>query len=154
MKWFFEDEDKIKILQSELDSWIRTPYRHMCGVKGLGCDCIHFVVRVFENPELGVVSYGRVRVPKYNRDWHLHHTDELLYNALRSHPKLEEIYLGGYMEGDILLHKFGRAMSHSAIYSRGKIFHSMDKIGVTTADIDDPRFASSKRRKARFRVLS
>lgn len=162
MKWFFEDEARVLILQAELDSWLRTPYRHLSGVKGFGCDCIHFVVRVFENPELGVVPYGSIRVPKYNKDWHLHNSDELLYKGLKAHPKLEELpmaldesgnlFADDFMEGDILLLKYGKTMSHGAVYSRGRMYHSMDKIGVTKASITDDRY--TWRRKAAFRVLA
>jgi hypothetical protein len=161
MKWFFEDPEKVMILQRELDSWEGTPYKHLCGTKKLGCDCIHFAIRVFECPELGLIKRGQVRIPKYNKDWHLHHSDELLYKAMKSHFKLEELPMnpdnphymlfGDFMEGDVILHKYGRAMSHASIYSRGKIFHSMDQIGVTTVLIDDERFVS--RREVVFRVL-
>ena len=74
--WYFEPIERQLKLKASIDSWIGTPFRHRCGVKGLqgGVDCIHFVAEVFK--EVGLIDH--YEVPKYAKDWHLHKTGERL----------------------------------------------------------------------------
>ena len=130
MKNYFEDVAKQEVLKTALDGWIGTPYRHWAGVKGEGCDCIHFIVRVFE--ELGL---GHTDVPRYDNDWHIHNSQELLLEGFRERFKgdlqMHELPVTTKpFNGDVVLYKFGRAASHSAIYYDDHVYQSINGVGV------------------------
>jgi cell wall-associated NlpC family hydrolase len=122
---YFHTADRVQKFTAILESWVGTPYRHLCGVKGQGCDCIHFVCRVLE--EVGFAAHP-YRIPAYPRDWHLHNTAELLLDGIRDQIPHREAAVPA--DGDILLFRFGKTLSHSAVYIAGYIYHSLNGIGV------------------------
>lgn len=98
----------------EAMTWLRTPYHPQARVKGLngGVDCVTLLTEVYSRA--GVV--GDIVLPHYPPDWHLH--------------KKAEVYLRGILEyareldpcedalpGDIVMGRFGLALSHAAIIS-------------------------------------
>jgi cell wall-associated NlpC family hydrolase len=112
---YFEDQDKQDKLWEIIQSWIGTKHMHGCGVKQKGTDCLHFVLRVFE--EMG---FGPFKIPKYSPDWHQHKGDELLLKGLMTQSKMkleqfkpENVTL---MNGDLVTFRFGKATSHIGIY--------------------------------------
>lgn len=152
MKYFFEDEERKKALYEELQSWLYTPFSHRTGVKGLGCDCIHLVLRTYESDRVKALKPGRVRVPVYPKDWHIHSSEELLLNALKSSLFLEEVDFTDPMDGDILLHYFDLTNSHTALYCNGFVYHAIAGCGVQRTSFKDP-FWNSKIKHA-FRMLA
>lgn len=147
---YFDDPEKQQELQRILDTWIGTPYRHHCGVKGLGADCIHFVARVFE--ELGVLKWRKGIVPDYPRDWHMHNTRELLMERLLKEFNVVAVDLNNPMNGDILLSHYGKAASHAAIYCGGYVYQSVENIGVCKIHFSDQKFRQQM--KYAFRVIA
>lgn len=91
-------------------SYIGTPYHTGGRVKGKqgGVDCLTFIGAVFE--EAGLV--GRIDIPYYPADWHLHRSGERYLEGLLKYTKEIE---GPPGPGDIALWKFGRCFSHGAI---------------------------------------
>ena len=144
---YFEDIERQKKLKIILDSWIDTPFRHHCGVKGKGCDCIHFVARVFE--EIGLLTLNKV--PNYPKDWHLHNTRELLSEAVESYLKVKKVELSGLKNGDLVLSHYGKASSHSAIYFDGYMYQAINNVGVRKINFKDDKF--KKRMKFAYRIL-
>lgn len=130
MKYFFDDVEKQKELKRVLDSWIEppTPFRHQCGVKGMGCDCAWFVARVFE--EVGVLQWRKDLMPDYPRDWHLHNTRELLKEKFEKEFKCEPISLGSFANGDVILSHYGKAASHIGIFSDEYLYQALEGVGV------------------------
>lgn len=141
--YYFSDPERVQILKRVLDSWVGTPYRHWCGVKGEGCDCVHFVARVME--EIGYVKKGALKIPWYDRDWHLHHCEELLFAGVKKYLVLQEVPVKNLLDGDLLLFRFGRAMAHSAFYLDGHIYHAVNRIGVLRAPICDAKMHRCKK---------
>ena len=139
MSYYFEDIEKQHQLKKILDEWLNTPFRHHCGVKGLGTDCIHFVMRVFE--ELGVLQWRKDLIPDYPRDWHLHNTRELLCEAIERESNAEKIDLDQPLNGDIFLSHYGKASSHAAIYFDNYLYQAIDRIGVRKIHMEDPVFS-------------
>lgn len=133
---YFASTEKQKQLKIILDSWIGTPFRHHCGVKSLGCDCIHFVARAFE--ELEVVNVGEI--PNYAKDWHVHNTRELLAEAIEKYLNVKKVGLSGLQNGDIVLSHFGKAASHAGIFFNGYVYQSLTKIGVKKINFTDKKF--------------
>lgn len=135
MIYYFDDKRHVTKLRRILEEWLGTPFRHQCGVKGMGCDCIHLVLRVYE--EMGLIRFPSKRMPDYPRDWHLHNTTELLADGIeRTMPvdRLEPV--NAPMAGDILLSKYGRASSHSGIYCDGYVYQALNGMGVHKIDLN------------------
>lgn len=151
MKYLFDDLEKQKELKIILDSWLEphTPFRHHCGVKGKGCDCIHFIARVFE--EMGMMTINKKTVPDYSKDWHLHNTRELLAEGLEKNFNLERVDINYLKNGDIILSHFGKAASHSAIYFDGYVYQAMVCSGVCKINFKDRKF--KRRMKFAYRML-
>ena len=145
MGYYFEDLEKQADLKAIIDSWAGTPFRHWAGVKGEGCDCIHFVARVFE--EMG---FGPFKIESYNKDWHIHNPEELLLLGLRrelkKHFTIEELPAAKVepMNGDIVVYRFGRAASHSAIYYDMHVYQSITGVGVERRHWNDKQWHKRK----------
>lgn len=147
--YFFEDEKIREQLGTILNEWLDTPFRHRCAVKGMGCDCVHFGIKVFE--ELGLITLTKGMVPDYPRDWHMHNTRELLFEAIINHFEVEQIDLNGQlMDGDIILSHYGNASSHVGIYYQDHVFQSIVNAGVKSIHFSDPKFR--KQMKFAFRI--
>jgi cell wall-associated NlpC family hydrolase len=144
---YFEDIEEQNKLKKILDEWLDTPFRHHCGVKGLGCDCIHFVVRIFE--ELGLLI--DVVIPDYPKDWHLHNTRELLEEGILKNLNVEKVSLSNLMNGDIICSHFGKAASHAGIYFDGYVYQALNNIGVRKINFNDKKFR--KRMRFAYRIL-
>lgn len=125
---YFGDFEKQQQLKKILDEWIGTPFRHHCGVKGLGCDCIHFVARVFE--EIGFLTWRKNMIPNYPKDWHIHNTRELLAEKILENNCIEQIKLSELKNGDIVLSHFGKAASHAGIYFNKYVYQALTHAGV------------------------
>jgi len=150
MKYFFEDTEKQEQLKKILDEWMGTPFRHHCGVKGLGCDCIHFVARVFE--EMGLIKWRKDFILDYPSDWHLHNTRELLKEAIERELNVEEVGFDNLINGDIILSHYGQASSHAAIYFDEHIYQAINDIGVCKIHISDRVFR--RQMKFAYRILT
>lgn len=136
MIYYFDDHENQQRLQTILDEWVGTPFRHHCGVKGRGTDCIHFGVRVLE--EVGAVPYNRWGIPKYVKDWHLHNRQELLYEGIIASNLFHEFPLKEtWQTGDIILYRFGRVTSHLAIFCNGHVYNSITNLGVLKMNPQD-----------------
>jgi cell wall-associated NlpC family hydrolase len=146
MNYFFDDPDNQRDLKRILDEWLDTPYRHRCGVKGLGTDCIHFVARVLE--EVGLLKWRKNLIPNYSRDWHLHNEKSLLMEGFEKEfeGNYEKIGLNALKNGDIPVAFYGKAISHAGFYFDGYIYQAIDNLAVKKININDRIF----RRQMRF----
>lgn len=127
MQLFFESKERQDRLKIILDSWLGTPWRHHTGVKGRGTDCIFFTARVYQ--EMGIIS--EFEVMDYAPDWHLHRSNEYLYEGIINQSPCVEIenarkdnLPNDLMNGDLVLYKYGRASAHSGIYFDGYIYEA------------------------------
>ena len=148
------NENNLKKLKAILDSWLKTPYRHQCGVKGAGCDCIHLIARVLEE-----MSFGPFKIPEYSRDWHLHKTDQILWIKLLNELKrtgISFIQINAKNEepvsGDVVLYKFGKALSHCAFYYEKEIYHAVNDLWVLKTPYNDKMWF--KRREQILRITN
>lgn len=98
----------------------------------MGCDCIHLVLRVYE--EMGLTEFPKKQMPDYPRDWHLHNTTELLADGIERTLPVDRVMVGTPMDGDITLSKYGRASSHSGIYCDGYVYQALNGMGVHKID--------------------
>lgn len=139
IKYFFEDENKRNQLGIILNEWLDTPFKHKAAVKGMGCDCVHFAIKVFE--ELKLIKLKPGMIPDYPRDWHIHNTQEALKAAVEKHLLVDMVDLKGVLlDGDIILSHYGKASSHTGIFYQDHVFQAIDGIGVKSIHFDDKKF--------------
>lgn len=122
-----EQQQRDKVVEVA-KTYLRTPYRHMGRVKGQGVDCLTLLSEVFT--EAGLIT--RPAIDFYPQDF-MHHRDAERYlNGLLQYTDEVE---GEPQPGDIVLWRFGRVFSHSAIVIRWPtIIHA--KIGESVS-LDD-----------------
>lgn len=150
MKRYFEDQQRQQLLREVLVSWEGTPFRHWCGVKGGGCDCVHLVLRVLE--EVGYLKPSQVKIPWYPRDWHLHNKKELLLAGVEKYLKYKEVPLMQILNGDIVLFKFGMTNSHAAFFMDDHFYHAIAGIGVRCSSRSDKTWHKRERKGIRLLV--
>lgn len=141
--YYFENKEKDLELKKVMDEWLDTPFRHHCGVKRLGCDCIHFVLMVFD--ELGLLDIKNIKIPDYPRDWHMHNTREILFEGLKKYLNTVQIPLSDLMHtmnGDIILSHYGKASSHAGLVYGNHVYQSLTPIGVKKITIFDQKLNS------------
>ncbi|MGC2411753.1 MAG: hydrolase [Stellaceae bacterium] len=113
---------------AEAESWIGTPFHHEARVKGAGVDCLMLLAEVYASA--GVV--GRVAVPHYPADWHMHRDAERYREGLLDYAREIETPPA---PGDIALFRFGRVFSHGAIVAEWpRVIHAYWAIGVVWGD--------------------
>jgi cell wall-associated NlpC family hydrolase len=146
---FFESIERQQMLFNEMESWVGVPWRHRSRSKG-GCDCIGFVVAILE--KVGVWEKGQVKIPLYQRDWHIHSGKELLYNSALEAPNLIELNSSEQTRnGDVLLFHFGKAASHVGIWYESGVYHAITSLSVRRSPCVNGAWA--KCLKFRFRPM-
>lgn len=116
---------------AEARSWLGTPYHMGARVKGVGVDCAQLLVAVYE--DLGLVEH--VELEPYHPEWFLHRSDELFVNGIAAYCHR----VGGLMTktrpGDIVLYRYGRAVSHGAIaVGTDLVVHAVRQAGRVTLE--------------------
>jgi cell wall-associated NlpC family hydrolase len=101
-----ERDERARVVAIAL-TWERTPYRHGAHLKGKACDCT-FVADVYE--EAGLI--GHVDIEVYSPQFMLNQREEKYLGYVQRYA--HEI-AGPPQPGDLVLYKFGRVLSHSAI---------------------------------------
>jgi cell wall-associated NlpC family hydrolase len=93
---------------AEALSWTGTPYAHHGRIKGLACDCAQLPAAVFE--AVGIIPHVELQ---YSPQWMMHRDEELYLDEIRRWAR--EIDPETVKPGDLVVWKFGRTFSHSAI---------------------------------------
>lgn len=119
----------------EAYTWLGTPHVNQAKVKGKGVDCGMLLIACLEGA--GCVPKNAIKVEPYSNEWHLHHSAEwFLHIVERYCDKVANLH-----EGDFLLYRYGRCVSHGAIYvGGGYVIHALVDQGVVMSDIDDVMF--------------
>lgn len=102
-----EAETRAAIVAEAL-SWLSTPYHHHGRIKGVGVDCAMLPAEVLE--AVGAIPHLE---PEYSPQWMLHRDEEKYLEWVR--PYAREICREQVQPGDLVMWKFGRTYSHSAI---------------------------------------
>lgn len=145
-KTFFSIEENRKRYEEIIFSWLGTPYRHWCAVKGRGADCMMFLVATLE--EFGLLDSGATKLKYYPRDWHINGNVEILLNSIEENKhklkqgtliKYGKIEISEMLWGDWLCFSLSpkNLCNHGGIMvSDGKVLHSVYKKGVTLSAVE------------------
>ncbi len=125
----------------EAYTWLGTPHINQAKVKGKGVDCGMLLIACLEGA--GAIGKDSIKIPPYSNEWHLHHSEEWFLRVVEAHCK--EVPMEEIQPGDFLLYKFGRCVSHGAVYvGNGRVIHAMVDHGVILSDINDVIFLTRK----------
>lgn len=140
---FASDAEARAAIVAEALSWEGTKYHAHARVKGVGVDCAQLPAAVYE-----AVGLAPHVAPNYSSDWMLHRDEELYLAHVLPHAR--EITREESGPGDLVMWKFGRTFSHSAIIiDLPVVIHAVLRGGaVIRADIDQD--ADLVSRPARF----
>ena len=108
--------------------WLGTPYHHHARIKGIGVDCVQFLIAVFDECQIvSAVADG------YAQDWHLHRSEEKYLAGVQQYASQTTTS----EPGDIALFVFGRCVSHAGIFLKqpDKIIHAFAGQRVIISDI-------------------
>ena len=133
-------------LLTEALSWQNTPYHHAANIKGVGVDCVMFLVEVFKTCQRLPVTFD----PRpYAPDWHLHQGAELYVLGLQQWADPVE----QPQPGDVAVFQFGRCISHAAlVLDWPQVLHAYAHDGfVVQSDINKSELLS-KRLRGFYRV--
>lgn len=102
-----ESETRAAIVAEAL-SWIGTPYHSHARIKGVGVDCAQLPAAIYE--AVGLIDPVN---PRYSPDWMLHRDEEKFLSYVL--PQAREISADDVQAGDMIIWRYGRTYSHSAI---------------------------------------
>ncbi len=120
-----------KIIVDEALSWEGTPYHNHGRVKGVGVDCAMLPACVYE-----AVGLAPHIDPRYTPDWMMHRDEELYLSFVLPHSREISQELAG--PGDLVIWKYGRTYSHSAIIiDLPEVIHAVARgCGVIRGNLD------------------
>lgn len=137
MNWFFENKDNQEKLFESISSWQGTPFRNCCGIKGVGVDCMHFIMSCLF--DLGLVEeYKPNRL--FNHQGHLHSKEEKILNRVKEFTNFVEVSSKDIMNGDLVFYQFGRRTSHIGIYFDERVYQVFNRYGASQISWDDDRW--------------
>lgn len=124
-----EAETRAAIVTEAL-AWEGTPYLSRAMIKGVGVDCAMLPSAVFHT--VGLIP---AMAPEYPADWMMHRDEELFLSYIT--PYAREITEDEAGPGDLVIWRFGRTYSHSAIIiDLPVVLHAVMRGGaVVRADI-------------------
>lgn len=116
---------------AEVRSWAGTAFHHQGRVKGVGVDCAQLVIAVFADA-LHLVP--PIEPGYYPPDWFLHQSRERIVEWVERYWRRVDAAAAG----DLVLFRFGRALSHSGIVVQvepARVVHSFAGQGVLEGDL-------------------
>lgn len=118
---------------NELQSWLGTKWVHNQACKGVGADCVQFIVEAVKNVNLLPKSY---KTRKYDKDWAMHNARSILREEI--FKVADKIDTKEIQEGDIVLFMTGRTSGHLGVYlGNNQLIHSHIQNGVSIAEFNN-----------------
>lgn len=113
-------------LLAEARTWLGTPYHNHASLKGVGADCIGFIIGAAKGAGLVPAAYDP---GYYSADWHLHHNEERLVHEVEAFG-CQQRELADRQPGDLLLFQFGRVCAHSGLLLEDEqVIHAVRDFG-------------------------
>jgi len=122
---------------AEAISWLGTPWHHRENKKGIGVDCIRFLIEVYSN--VGIIDWFDPGY--YSPQWHFHSDAEILLNSLKDYT----FRVNRALPGDIVVFKFAKVFNHVGIViNYPEIVHVINSNGVVRDYANDISYHGTK----------
>ncbi len=113
-------------IENEIDSWLGGRWIHGQAVKGVGADCVQFVIAVAKN--LGWLK-GDYKSISYYRDYAIRNDKSFILEEIKKEAK--EVTGTPYQTGDIVVINNGKCAGHMGFYVGDEmIVHSHIRRGI------------------------
>lgn len=108
----------------EAVSWTGTRFHDCSGIKGVGTDCAHLIIRVYA--AVGLIEDFS---PSYKPQWFQHRDEPRFLQELESRGA-HRIDIEEALPGDVLMYKFGRHAAHGAlVIDASSVIHAYKPVG-------------------------
>lgn len=136
-----EETVRAKIAK-EARSWIGTPFYPHTAKKGVGADCVHFVLAVYQ--AAGAAPAG-IALPSYELGGGDHLRQSIVVSWLSQCPYVEP-ESGWPGLGSVVAFRFGKVEHHVGIVSGDGLFiHALRTYGVMEVSLRDPTWSKRMR---------
>lgn len=117
------------VIIDEAMTWLGTPWHHAARVKGVGVDCVNFLIAVYSTA--GLIE--PFTLAPYPRDWNLHREKPLFVEGLLKYADP----ITDPLPGDVAMFNFGRHAAHGAIVmSNDRVVHAyLDNRQVVISEV-------------------
>ena len=122
--------EAIAKLRAEAPTWKGTPHRNYMSLKGIGTDCVHFVVMMYKAAGLVTPDY---KIPAYSPNEGLHNASTRIQEIVRGAFEVQEVSISNVRDGDLLVFKNGKTSGHVGIYLDGEVWHALGGSCVTNS---------------------
>jgi cell wall-associated NlpC family hydrolase len=140
-----EDATRAAIVAEALE-WEGTPYMPHAKIKGVGVDCAMLPAAIYA--EIGLIPE---LAPEYPTDWMMHRDEERFLGFVT--PYAREIEESEARPGDLVIWRFGRTFSHSAIIIDAPVVLHAVVRGAAVVRADMNRDSDLAERPRRFFTL-
>jgi hypothetical protein len=124
--------EKKDLARKACREWEGTPHAHHMAAKGMGIDCVHFVVKVLE-----AAGFAHCRmIPPYSRNIGYRGALEKITEQFSSHVPVDRVQFP-YEFGDVLLFDSSVNINHCAILIDNEVWHSLYRHPVGGYPFDD-----------------
>lgn len=126
---FFSTPERVAALRTEAQSWLWTPFRQGCCVKGKGggVDCVGFVLACFE--AAGVVRPGEITIPPYDIDHAQTGETFPLVEWFKAEWVRKRVTMmdraDPKQDGDLCFVKYAKGVHHLGLWLDGMVWHTM-----------------------------
>jgi cell wall-associated NlpC family hydrolase len=116
--------------------WRGTPFFPKMAKRGIGADCVHFVLAVYKEAEVAPLS---ATLPAYTLDGGLHRARSLVLEWLAACPYVAREETP--RTGSVITFRYGRVPHHVGLMVDDHLFlHAVRGYGVTEGDLRDATF--------------
>jgi cell wall-associated NlpC family hydrolase len=128
-KPFYSTHERLASLSTAAHSWLGTPFRQGCRVKGAagGVDCVGLNLSCYE--ESGFVMPGTISLPPYELERYEHSDTSQLEEWFRSPDVRARMQLmdrdDPLMDGDTFFIRHRRAVHHVGLWVGGRMLFTM-----------------------------
>ena len=126
--------------------WLGTPFHDNAGIKGVGCDCAHFLSGVFQ--EAGYAP--DMVIEHYSPQFMLHSDEEKFAGYVLRYTR--EIAEPEVQPGDVVLYRIGRSYAHgSIVVGWPLVIHAYQPEGIVVeSDVSLPSPLSENKNRRFF----
>jgi cell wall-associated NlpC family hydrolase len=128
------DEEMKQKAREACHYWQGTPHAHWMRQRGIGVDCIHFVVDVLERAG----AIGPAEIPRYSPNIGFRGAEQKLIKEFSDRVPLD-LVKQPFQFGDIVIFDPKLSTNHVALFIDGMLWHALAGQAVNVYPFDDFR---------------